>query len=39
MDEIFTVDEAAARLKLNADTIRRLLRNEQLPGVKIGARE
>src|SRR5436309_12225825 len=39
MDEIFTVDETVAKLKLNADNIRRLLRNEQIPGIKIGARE
>jgi excisionase family DNA binding protein len=35
--ELYTVDEAAAILRLNADTIRRLLREGRLPGIKIGA--
>jgi excisionase family DNA binding protein len=39
MDEVFTVEEVATRLKLNADSVRRLLRNKQLPGIKVGARE
>jgi excisionase family DNA binding protein len=35
-NELLTVDEAAAKLRVNADTIRRLMRQKKLPGVKVG---
>lgn len=35
--ELYTPDEAASILKLSAYTVRRLLREGQLPGIKIGA--
>ncbi len=35
--ELYTVDEAATILRLNPYTIRRLLREGRLPGIKIGA--
>ncbi len=35
--ELYTVDEAASILKLSAYTVRRLLREGELPGIKIGA--
>jgi excisionase family DNA binding protein len=38
-DELLTVDQAAERLQMHADTVRRLLRDGQLPGRKIGARQ
>ncbi len=37
--ELLTVDQAAERLQMHPDTVRRLLRDGQLPGVKIGARQ
>jgi excisionase family DNA binding protein len=37
-DELLTVEQAAQRLQMHADTVRRLLREGQLPGRKIGAR-
>jgi excisionase family DNA binding protein len=39
MDELLTVDEAAARLKMHAVTVRRLLREGRIPGPKVGARQ
>jgi excisionase family DNA binding protein len=38
-DELLTVDQAAERLQMHADTVRRLLREGQLPGRKVGARQ
>ena len=38
-DELLTVDQASERLQLHPDTVRRLLREGQLPGRKIGARQ
>ena len=38
-DELLTVEQAAARLQMHPDTVRRLLRGGQLPGRKIGARQ
>jgi excisionase family DNA binding protein len=38
-EDLLTVEQAAARLQLHQDTIRRLLRNGQLPGVKVGKRQ
>jgi len=38
-DELLTVDQAAERLQMHPDTVRRLLREGQLPGRKIGARQ
>lgn len=35
-EELYTVEEAAKLLKLHVDTIRRLLRDKKLKGVKIG---
>ncbi len=35
--ELYTVDEAAGILRLNSYTIRRLLREGRLPGIKVGA--
>jgi excisionase family DNA binding protein len=39
MDELLTVEQAAEKLKMHPDTIRRLLRDKQLPGVKLGKRQ
>ncbi len=36
MPELLTVDEAAEKLRVNTDTIRRLLRSKSLPGIKVG---
>jgi excisionase family DNA binding protein len=38
-DELLTVEEAAARLKMHVGTVRRLLREKTLPGVKMGPRQ
>jgi excisionase family DNA binding protein len=38
-DELLTVEQAAGRLQMHPDTVRRLLREGQLPGRKIGARQ
>jgi excisionase family DNA binding protein len=38
-DEYLTVEEAAAKLKIHPRTIRRLLVDGKLPGVKFGARQ
>ena len=37
-DELLTVEEAAARLKMHPVTVRRMLRDGQIPGRKVGAR-
>lgn len=34
--EVLTVEEVAEILKVNIDTVRRLLRQGELPGVKVG---
>lgn len=34
--ELLTVEETAERLKVSADTIRELLKRNELPGVKVG---
>jgi excisionase family DNA binding protein len=39
MDELLTVEQAAGRLQMHPVTVRRLLRDGQLPGRKIGARQ
>jgi excisionase family DNA binding protein len=38
-DELLTVPEAAQRLKVNAETVRRWLREGVLTGVKLGKRQ
>ena len=38
-DELLTVEEAAKRLKMHVGTVRRLLRDKRLPGVKVGPRQ
>lgn len=38
-DELLTVEEAASRLKMHIGTVRRLLREKTLPGVKMGPRQ
>jgi excisionase family DNA binding protein len=38
-DEALSVDEAAVWLKVDAGTVRRLLRDGRLPGRKIDARQ
>lgn len=35
--ELLTIEETADKLRVNMDTVRRLLRQKKLPGVKIGA--
>lgn len=35
-DEYLTTEEAAKLLKLHPDTVRRLIREGKLPGIKIG---
>ena len=39
MEEHFTVEEAAERLKFSAPTVRRLLRTGEIAGVKFGPRQ
>jgi excisionase family DNA binding protein len=38
-DELLTVEQAAERLQMHPDTVRRLLREGQLPGRKFGPRQ
>lgn len=38
-DELLTVDEVAQRLKINAQTIRRWLREGRLNGTSLGTRQ
>ena len=38
-DELLTVGQAATRLKMHPDTVRRLLRESEIPGVKVGKRQ
>ena len=35
-DELLTPEESAAMLKMHLDSVRRLLRQGKLPGVKVG---
>jgi excisionase family DNA binding protein len=37
--ELLTVEQAAEKLQMHVGTIRRLLRDKRLPGVKIGLRQ
>ena len=37
--ELLTVEQAAERLQMHPDTVRRLLRGGQLPGRKLGPRQ
>jgi excisionase family DNA binding protein len=37
--ELLTVDQAADALQMHPDTVRRMLREKRLPGVKLGLRE
>jgi excisionase family DNA binding protein len=38
-DELFTVDEAASQLKIHSGTLRKMLRDGSIRGMKFGARE
>ena len=38
-DDLLTVQQAATKLKLHPDTIRCLLRENEIPGVKLGKRQ
>lgn len=38
-DELLTVEEASKRVKMHPVTVRRLLRDGQLPGRKVGVRQ
>lgn len=38
LPQLLSVDEAAAYLRLDASTVRRHLRNGELPGTQIGGR-
>jgi excisionase family DNA binding protein len=38
-DELLTVEQAAQKLQMHPDTVRRLLREKTLPGVKMGPRQ
>jgi excisionase family DNA binding protein len=38
-DELLTVRQAATRLKMHPDTVRRLLRENEIPGLKLGKRQ
>ena len=38
-DELLTVDQAATRLKIHAVTLRKMLREGVVQGMKFGARE
>ena len=38
-DEVLTPRDVAALLRLNLDTVRRLLREGRLPGRKVGPRQ
>jgi excisionase family DNA binding protein len=35
-DALLTPEESAKYLKMHVDSVRRLLRNDKLPGVKVG---
>jgi excisionase family DNA binding protein len=39
VSDVLTVDEAARELKMHLVTVRKLLRNGQLPGGKVGPRQ
>jgi excisionase family DNA binding protein len=38
-DALLTVEEAASRLKLHVVTVRKMLREGRLPGIKVGPRQ
>lgn len=38
-EELLTIEQAAQLLQLHPDTVRRLVREGELPGVKIGRRQ
>jgi len=38
-DELLTVEQAAKKLQMHVATVRRMLRNGQLSGLKLGAKE
>jgi excisionase family DNA binding protein len=38
-DELLTAEQAAERLQLHTDTVRRLLREREIPGRKVGKRQ
>jgi excisionase family DNA binding protein len=38
-DELMTVPEVAATLRLNEQTVRRWLRHNVLPGIRLGSRQ
>jgi len=38
-DELLTVEQAAERLQMHPDTVRRMLRGGQIPGRKVGLRQ
>jgi excisionase family DNA binding protein len=37
--ELLTVEQAAEKLQMHVGTVRRLLRENRLPGVKVGLRQ
>ena len=37
--QLLTVEEAAERLRFSSATVRRMLRDKELPGIKLGKRE
>lgn len=37
-EELMTVEQVAALLKMNADSVRRLARGGRIPAVKVGGR-
>ena len=39
VSDVLTVDEAARELKMHPVTVRKLLRNGQIPGGKVGPRQ
>jgi excisionase family DNA binding protein len=36
---LYTVEQAAEKLQMSPGTVRRMLRDRQLPGAKVGAKE
>jgi excisionase family DNA binding protein len=38
-DELLTVEQAAAKLQMHVATVRRMLREGQLGGIKLGKKE
>jgi excisionase family DNA binding protein len=39
MNELLTIEQAAEKLQMHPETVRRLLRKREIPGVKLGRRE